>query len=68
MPNSMKMHVIDHLSIVRHHRGMTGSVTRAGLDPKTISVMENPPDIACYASNPDLAPGYAEQSSEDWAG
>jgi hypothetical protein len=30
--------------------------------------MESPPDIACYASDPDLAPGYAKQSSEEWAG
>jgi hypothetical protein len=33
MANKMTMAVSDHLSIVRHQRGMTGSATLPGMEP-----------------------------------
>jgi hypothetical protein len=33
MANKKRIAVIDHLSIVRHQRGMTGSDTLPGMEP-----------------------------------
>ena len=54
MLNKIKTHVIDHLSMVRHHRGKIGSLSRNGAVPNTISVMTNRLKLPLVARFPGL--------------
>ena len=54
MLNNSKTHVIDHLSMVRHHRGKIGSLSRNGAVPNTISVMTNRLKLPLVARFPGL--------------